>query len=152
MTTRLLVTPSSIRGGWVLLRSSSSSSRQLQRRARQHVSDTHAAAAASNGGGGEYDDAASSSCAVVYNEEKSYHLLGRGRGAATRVTAREHTIHMDVPKSMGGKDSAPQPVELMLAALMVSVCVRAKGGVRMFTSTCSFARFITFYNQYPPLL
>ena len=60
----------------------------------------------------------------MYNEEKSYHLLGQGRGAATRVAAREHTIHMDVPKSMGGKDSAPQPVELMLAALMVSVYVQ----------------------------
>ena len=51
---------------------------------------------------------------------KSYHLTGRGARAATRVTARDtHTIHTDVPKSMGGKDTAPQPVELLLAALMV---------------------------------
>jgi len=50
---------------------------------------------------------------------KSYLVVGRGAGAATTVHARHHTVAMDVPKPMGGKDAAPQPVELLLSALMV---------------------------------
>jgi hypothetical protein len=40
---------------------------------------------------------------VVDAHEKAYVLRGRGAGAATRVTARMHTIDMDVPKPMGGR-------------------------------------------------
>ena len=50
---------------------------------------------------------------------KSYGLSGRGKGNATRVVARGHVIETDVPRSMGGADGAPQPVELLLAALVV---------------------------------
>jgi len=42
----------------------------------------------------------------------------RGGGVAATVLARNHTIQTDVPKSMGGEDAAPQPVELVLAALV----------------------------------
>jgi len=49
---------------------------------------------------------------------KTYCLTGRGGGVAATVLARNHTIQTDVPKSMGGEDAAPQPVELVLAALV----------------------------------
>lgn len=34
------------------------------------------------------------------------------------VLARHHEIRLDLPKTMGGADGAPQPVELLVAALI----------------------------------
>ena len=42
---------------------------------------------------------------------------GKGAGAAVRFDGGQ-TAHTDVPRAMGGKDAAPQPVELLLAALV----------------------------------
>ena len=49
---------------------------------------------------------------------KTYHLTGEGkRNACTMQTDDGHTILSDIPKAMGGSDTAPQPVYLLLAAL-----------------------------------
>ena len=42
---------------------------------------------------------------------------GKGAGAAVRFDGGQ-TAQTDVPRAMGGKDAAPQPVELLLAALV----------------------------------
>jgi putative redox protein len=51
---------------------------------------------------------------------KSYTLKGIGRGARVDVTTitGHHLATTDVPLSMGGEDSAPQPMETLLAAWM----------------------------------
>mmetsp|Transcript_112000 Transcript_112000/g.311839 ORF Transcript_112000/g.311839 Transcript_112000/m.311839 type:complete len:200 (-) Transcript_112000:85-684(-) len=49
---------------------------------------------------------------------KTYSITGEGRGAAARLACRTHTLLTDVPRAMGGCDAAPQPVELLLAALV----------------------------------
>lgn len=50
---------------------------------------------------------------------KRYPLVARGSGAQCTIKARElHEIRTDVPRSMGGGDEAPQPVELLLSALV----------------------------------
>ena len=49
---------------------------------------------------------------------KSYALTGRGSGVTATVLARHHEIRLDLPKTMGGADGAPQPVELLVAALI----------------------------------
>ncbi len=50
---------------------------------------------------------------------KRYPLVARGAGAQCTIKARDlHEIRTDVPKSMGGGDEAPQPVELLLSALV----------------------------------
>lgn len=52
---------------------------------------------------------------------KSYKLDGAGVPGGTRVettTDTGHKIATDVPKTMGGRDTAPQPVEMLLAAWM----------------------------------
>ena len=50
---------------------------------------------------------------------KSYHLNGVGRlSFVESCTDTGFTIRSDVPKVMGGGNSAPQPVELLLAALV----------------------------------
>eukprot|EP00979_Chaetoceros_neogracilis_P012657 scaffold3411_cov190-Chaetoceros_neogracile.AAC.8 len=47
----------------------------------------------------------------------SYQLKGYGQSCAANMkTNTNHTLCTDIPKSMGGKDSAPQPVEHLLAA------------------------------------
>ena len=50
---------------------------------------------------------------------KSYKLSGMGNGPGVSVTTNTgHTIQTDLPKTMGGKNLAPQPVETLLAAWM----------------------------------
>ncbi|CAE8605516.1 unnamed protein product [Polarella glacialis] len=49
---------------------------------------------------------------------KSYQVIGEGQGAASEAKCRSHTMRTDVPRESGGKDSAPQPVELVLTALI----------------------------------
>ena len=50
---------------------------------------------------------------------KRYPLVARGSGTQCVTKARNvHDIRTDVPKAMGGADEAPQPVELLLAALL----------------------------------
>ena len=50
---------------------------------------------------------------------KRYPLVARGSGTQCVMKARNvHDIRTDVPKAMGGADEAPQPVELLLAALV----------------------------------
>lgn len=132
---RVLVAAPVLRG-CVLLRSSPPSrlpraASHLQQRerpftvqARQHDASGRSARAAAATISGDQDTGKTSGDDENV-DEKSYHLTGRGAGAATRVTARAHTIEMDVPKSMGGKDAAPQPVELLLSALMAGRWRRA---------------------------
>lgn len=51
--------------------------------------------------------------------KKSYSIAGTGRGSAVEmITNTGHDLFTDVPKKMGGADSAPQPVEHLLAALI----------------------------------
>jgi len=59
---------------------------------------------------------------------KSYQLDGVGVTGGTRVEATTntgHSIATDIPKSMGGKDTAPQPVETLLGVWMG--CTQATG-------------------------
>ena len=50
---------------------------------------------------------------------KSYHIEGVGQKSHVSLqTNTGHTIRTDVPKHMGGNDTAPQPVETLLAALI----------------------------------
>ena len=59
------------------------------------------------------DEGASEKCI------KRYPLVARGSGVQCVTKARNaHEIRSDVPKAMGGADEAPQPVELLLAALV----------------------------------
>jgi uncharacterized OsmC-like protein len=69
--------------------------------------------------------AASTSASSVSGDDsaekhvKRYPLLARGSGVQCVMKARNvHDIRSDVPKSMGGLDEAPQPVELLLSALV----------------------------------
>ena len=50
---------------------------------------------------------------------KSYKIQGTGkRGAVEMRTNTDHVLHSDVLFKMGGQNTAPQPVELLLAALV----------------------------------
>jgi putative redox protein len=50
---------------------------------------------------------------------KSYTLQGEGIGTKVNIkTDTGHCLSTDIPLKMGGKDSAPQPVETLLAAWM----------------------------------
>jgi len=50
---------------------------------------------------------------------KSYQLDGIGEGNQVNVVCNTgHTLCTDIPKTMGGRDSGPQPVETLLAAWM----------------------------------
>eukprot|EP00816_Leptocylindrus_hargravesii_P004938 CAMPEP_0196806498 /NCGR_PEP_ID=MMETSP1362-20130617/6405_1 /TAXON_ID=163516 /ORGANISM="Leptocylindrus danicus, Strain CCMP1856" /LENGTH=183 /DNA_ID=CAMNT_0042179999 /DNA_START=335 /DNA_END=886 /DNA_ORIENTATION=+ len=50
---------------------------------------------------------------------KSYSIRATGHNSATKSqTNTGHELQSDVPKSMGGGDAAPQPVEHLLAALI----------------------------------
>jgi len=52
---------------------------------------------------------------------KSYHLTGIGigqKGSTKTQTNTNHIIHTDIPISMGGENTAPQPVEHLLAAFI----------------------------------
>lgn len=54
--------------------------------------------------------------------EKTYHLSGSttpgNRSGVSVKTNTGHSIQTDVPRGMGGHDTAPQPVETLLAAWM----------------------------------
>ena len=55
------------------------------------------------------------------NLSKSYTLNGKGLPGGTKVEATTNTGHSlatDIPKTMGGEDTAPQPVETLLGAWM----------------------------------
>jgi uncharacterized OsmC-like protein len=59
------------------------------------------------------DSLASSDCI------KSYHLTGIGTKSRIELfTNTGHVLQTDVPKKMGGTNTAPQPVETLLAALL----------------------------------
>eukprot|EP00978_Attheya_sp_CCMP212_P007442 scaffold17244_cov55-Attheya_sp.AAC.5 len=50
---------------------------------------------------------------------KSYGIRGVGRNSSVQLeTSTGHVIQSDVPASMGGTDTAPQPVELLLGSLL----------------------------------
>ena len=50
---------------------------------------------------------------------KSYQLTGIGTGTHVQIdTVTGHRIQTDIPKAMGGQDTAPQPVELLLSSWM----------------------------------
>ena len=50
---------------------------------------------------------------------KSYQLNGSGQGTQVQITTNTgHSIQTDIPLKMGGKDTAPQPVETLVAAWM----------------------------------
>ena len=50
--------------------------------------------------------------------EKLYSITGTTQGTTSTSQTRGHTLKTDTPPSGGGKDSAPQPVETLLAALI----------------------------------
>jgi putative redox protein len=56
------------------------------------------------------------------NHAKTYRIQGQttpqSKGSVTMTTNTGHSIQTDLPKPMGGKDCAPQPVETLLAALV----------------------------------
>lgn len=69
------------------------------------------------------DDTPSSSSSLsnTSSAAKAYQLDGFGVAGGTRVeatTGTGHSISTDIPKSMGGGDTAPQPVETLLGAWM----------------------------------
>lgn len=67
--------------------------------------------------GSKSDKAVNSTEAVPYI--KAYSLQGVGEGSRVDIlTSTGHTLSTDVPTSMGGEDTAPQPVETLLAAWM----------------------------------
>jgi len=47
-----------------------------------------------------------------------YKANAMGSGNTSKISCRDHVIDTDVPKALGGRDQAPQPVELLLAALI----------------------------------
>ena len=50
--------------------------------------------------------------------EKLYSITGTTQGTTSTSQTRGHTLRTDTPPSGGGKDTAPQPVETLLAALI----------------------------------
>ena len=65
------------------------------------------------------DAPAPASMAMDTKYVKSYSITGTGRKSAVHGTTNTgHEIYTDVPKKMGGGDTAPQPVETLLGALM----------------------------------
>jgi uncharacterized OsmC-like protein len=53
------------------------------------------------------------------NNIKSYNLNGIGYGTKVEIkTNTGHQIETDIPKTMGGQDTAPQPVEMLLSSWM----------------------------------
>jgi len=50
---------------------------------------------------------------------KHYNIKGNGQQSIVKMqTNTGHTIQTDIPQKMGGKDTAPQPVEYLLSALI----------------------------------
>ncbi|CAJ1958902.1 unnamed protein product [Cylindrotheca closterium] len=51
--------------------------------------------------------------------QKSYKLEGTGEGTKVEITTNTgHYLATDIPKPMGGRDTAPQPVETLMASWM----------------------------------
>ena len=50
--------------------------------------------------------------------EKLYSITGTTQGTTSTSQTHGHTLKTDTPPSGGGKDTAPQPVETLLAALI----------------------------------
>ena len=50
--------------------------------------------------------------------EKLYSITGTTSGTTSTSQTRGHTLRTDTPPSGGGSDTAPQPVETLLAALI----------------------------------
>ena len=72
---------------------------------------------------GESDHAAGTACGPDEAESllwrKTYQLSGRGnRNQCSMHTSDGFSIDSDIPKAMGGGNTAPQPVYLLLAALV----------------------------------
>ncbi len=64
-------------------------------------------------------DVASSSNDIEDQYLKIYRLDGVGHRSQVQITTNTgHQLRTDVPKKMGGSDTAPQPVEMLLAAWM----------------------------------
>jgi len=62
-------------------------------------------------GGEEHEEA--------LKHRKSYKIAGTGKGSAVEMTTNTgHELFTDVPQKIGGTDTAPQPVEHLLAALI----------------------------------
>lgn len=56
---------------------------------------------------------------IKSNNIKSYNLNGIGYGTKVEIkTNTGHHIETDIPKTMGGQDTAPQPVEMLLSSWM----------------------------------
>jgi uncharacterized OsmC-like protein len=54
-----------------------------------------------------------------HDKLKSYRIQGTGRRSQVEMrTNTGHSIKTDVPKTMGGQNTAPQPVETLLSALL----------------------------------
>ncbi len=62
-------------------------------------------------------------------------------GLQSMVTLREHKLKVDEPKSFGGKDEGPSPVELILAALATST---------YFVAAVFIAEATIFSKKLPP--
>ena len=71
--------------------------------------------------------------------DKVYELTARGEACACTTRVRQHTIRTDTPKLSGGMDTAAQPVELLLAALVgcetATAHFVARGVLRRFSRT-----------------
>lgn len=48
---------------------------------------------------------------------RTYRLKGSGVGSQTVLNIKDKSLLTDIPRSMGGHDVGPQPVEMMLASL-----------------------------------
>jgi len=65
------------------------------------------------------DDVASDRRNSVSNYDTMYRLDGIGRRSKVEITTNTgHQLSTDIPKKMGGTDTAPQPVEMLLGAWM----------------------------------
>jgi putative redox protein len=72
---------------------------------------------------------------------KSYHLTGDShRLSVSLKTNTGHTISTDVPKAMGGQDTSPQPVEMLLASWIGCTHVTALYVGRQMEPRISIAR------------
>ncbi|KNC81630.1 hypothetical protein SARC_06053 [Sphaeroforma arctica JP610] len=72
---------------------------------------------------------------------KHYTVRAIGRKSACEITCNTgHTLATDVPKTMGGSDAAPQPVEHLLAALCGCAQATATFVSRMMTPRVAIDR------------
>eukprot|EP00182_Erythrolobus_australicus_P000461 CAMPEP_0185834850 /NCGR_PEP_ID=MMETSP1353-20130828/6385_1 /TAXON_ID=1077150 /ORGANISM="Erythrolobus australicus, Strain CCMP3124" /LENGTH=201 /DNA_ID=CAMNT_0028533359 /DNA_START=41 /DNA_END=646 /DNA_ORIENTATION=+ len=50
--------------------------------------------------------------------QKRYEVAGNGFGARSKTSVRDFTVQTDLPRSSGGTNTAAEPVELLLSALI----------------------------------